>query len=609
MFGVCTSRPGLVGHPMKPCDIIPVYTKMNENFKGGLNNVMPRNNDPVDSRYHQRCVDNRHWSWTRASVCGKPIREKGRFGCLDTSVRDTDWSDECSVGLSPVGDIRMGYIGDSVDRGQSTDAAPLTELLDFYTLLHIYNNCATRSASIWTFCGTVWDNISSEELTRRCGDFSVCQTMNGAALVDDRSGVTFNAELCIPWDAPEAVVDIDLAELVSLGSFPDKVGLFGRRKDAAVSRILMGWDSRSVRFLVPDTRGVDHSYHDVTVVDMEDEREPMVVLADVTRLRELWPPKVFNHMKWFQQDLELMRKSAKKEYSQTRPMPCKFCGKVIRVDMYRHVARLHLDLVQLWRCLIAWCTTWKGSPQDCLEHLRNGHDAPWISKTASIEKYAPPWTVRRELWTDSLRMEHSVISTDILLFSELGMSLTQHYRVYRGGLPHAVFRTDYIKRLRSLLQSSGQPGSPPKTGRGSTPKSARRLHRPSQPRRLLSEAVDDGPLLTVQNPADVVGETVFDCRPSVLPVSIPLSGLSPGTVAEARESSSFQPSEETGKSIMDMDTNEITINRIVGFQWDAPGTDLEDEMPTPVLSPVQIVAPVIPPAGQQIRSAGATVST
>ena len=209
---VCTSRPGLVGDPMTPCDIIPVYTKMNENFKGGLNNVMPRNNDPVDSRYHQRCVDNRHWSWTRASVCET-----------------------------------------------------------------------------------------------------------------------------------------------------------GRRKDAAVSRILMGRDSRSVRFLVPDTRGVDRSYHDVTVVDMEDKREQMVVLADMTRLRELWPPEVFNHMKWFQQDLEMMRKSAKKEYSQTRPMPCKFCGKVIWVDMYRHVARLHLDLVQLWRCPIAWWTTWKGSPQDCLD--------------------------------------------------------------------------------------------------------------------------------------------------------------------------------------------------------------------------------------------------
>ena len=161
----------------------------------------------------------------------------------------------------------------------------------------------------------------------------------------------------------------------------------------------------------------------------------MVTPADMKRLCDLWPPAIFNHMKWFQQDLDLMRKLAKREFSQERPMPCRLCGKVIRVNMYRHVARLHLDLVQLWRCPIAWCTTWKGSPQDCLEHLRNGHDVPWISKTASIEKYAPPWTVRRALWTESLRVEHSGISTDILLFSELGLSLTQHYRVYRSGLP------------------------------------------------------------------------------------------------------------------------------------------------------------------------------
>ena len=79
--------------------------------------------------------------------------------------------------------------------------------------------------------------------------------MSGAALVDDRSGVTFDVELCIPWDAPEAVVDINSVEVVTLGSYPDKVGLFGRRKDAAVSRILQGQDSRSVRFLVPDYVG------------------------------------------------------------------------------------------------------------------------------------------------------------------------------------------------------------------------------------------------------------------------------------------------------------------------------------------------------------------
>ena len=41
-------------------------TMMNENFKGGVNNV---------SRYHQRCVDNKHKMGTRAPVNNKPIRE------------------------------------------------------------------------------------------------------------------------------------------------------------------------------------------------------------------------------------------------------------------------------------------------------------------------------------------------------------------------------------------------------------------------------------------------------------------------------------------------------------------------------------------------------
>ena len=153
-------------------------------------------------------------------------------------------------------------------------------------------------------------------------------------------------------------------------------------------------------------------------------------------------------------------------------MPCKLCGKVIRVDMYRHVARLHLDLVQLWRCPIDWCTTWKRSPQDCLEHLRNGHDAPWISKTASIEKYAPPWTVRRQLWTDSLRVEHSSISTDILLFSEVGLSLTQHYRALHS-TTEAVYLMQYS--ARTISTDSGLFfGHPDSRGRHRKPDGRRR---------------------------------------------------------------------------------------------------------------------------------------
>ena len=94
----------------------------------------------------------------------------------------------------------------------------------------------------------------------------------------------------------------------------------------------------------------------------------------------------------------------------------------------------------------------------------------------------------------------------------------------------------------------------------------------------MSAAVGELPVLTIRDPADVVGASVVDCRPPVLPVSIPLSALSPRTVENARGTSGFNPSRTEGQSIMDMDTNEIAIDRIVGFPWNDPGTDVEDEL-------------------------------
>ena len=63
----------------------------------------------------------------------------------------------------------------------------------------------------------------------------------GAALVENRAGITFGVELYVPWDAPEAVVDISLGV-----SMPDVIGLTGRRVDAVQCRVLQGRDVRSV---------------------------------------------------------------------------------------------------------------------------------------------------------------------------------------------------------------------------------------------------------------------------------------------------------------------------------------------------------------------------
>ena len=90
----------------------------------------------------------------------------------------------------------------------------------------------------------------------------------GAALGENWAGIMFGVELCVPWDAPEAVVDISSEGVVPLRSIPDVIGLTGRRVDAVECRILQGCDIHSVRVLVPDPQGLDQNFHDVMIVDM-----------------------------------------------------------------------------------------------------------------------------------------------------------------------------------------------------------------------------------------------------------------------------------------------------------------------------------------------------
>ena len=63
----------------------------------------------------------------------------------------------------------------------------------------------------------------------------------------------------------------------------------------------------------------------------------------------------------------------------------------------------------------------------------------------------PPWTVTRKVYTESLMSRHSGISNEVLLFSDIGLSLVHHYRLHRRGLPHVAFLRNYLKQLRALL--------------------------------------------------------------------------------------------------------------------------------------------------------------
>ena len=234
-----------------------------------------------------------------------------------------------------------------------------------FVCLDVY--CAPGFTSCRTFCSTDCVLLAGFDLSFRRVSEHWPMATEGAALVENRAGITFGVELYIPWDAPEAVVDIHSDGVVPLRSIPDVIGLAGRRLDAVECRILRGRDVRNVRVLVPDPRGLDQNFHDVTIVDMGDVPESSVSVPELSLLRQQWSPAVLNHMVWLQQELEGMHAGAKQRFRQTRPSGCAYRGTWIKCDMFRHVTKFHLDL---WQCPVYWCTVWKGMTQNCMDHVR-----------------------------------------------------------------------------------------------------------------------------------------------------------------------------------------------------------------------------------------------
>ena len=45
---------------------------------------------------------------------------------------------------------------------------------------------------------------------------------------------------------------------------------------------------------------------------------------------------------------------------------------------------------------MSWCTVWKGTSQDCVDHMRKVHDIPSMVKAANLARWFSPWTVTRE---------------------------------------------------------------------------------------------------------------------------------------------------------------------------------------------------------------------
>ena len=102
----------------------------------------------------------------------------------------------------------------------------------------------------------------------------------------------------------------------------------------------------------------------------------------------------------------------------------------------------------------------------------------------------------------------------------------------------------------------------------------------------MDPPVQIAPRLTEQDPWMAAGTIVFDCRPALLPVSLDVSGIDMPAVR------SLVPSAKTnvvirggggGADLLSLICPELGVAPLLD-----PGTDLEDELPSPATSPVFI---------------------
>ena len=225
------------------------------------------------------------------------------------------------------------------------------------------------------------------------------------------------------------------------------MGLQALRPSAAVCKVMTIPDSNCVRIVTPDEH-VPTGFHEILIYDMGLEEWPKVPMSEIGCLRLDWQKDLFSFVGHYQLELEHMRKECRDRFV---GITSGTCEKFIQVNLGRHVALYHLDLAQLWRCPVGWCPVWKGTSQDCVDHMRRAHNTPISVKAGNLARWFPPWTVTREQWHSMSRPSMSGIAIDTFLFSCIGTPLFHRYRVFDRLGSHLAFRKPYMPKLFTFL--------------------------------------------------------------------------------------------------------------------------------------------------------------
>ena len=214
----------------------------------------------------------------------------------------------------------------------------------------------------------------------------LCIMPSGTGLPDtEQAGVNSAARDPLPGIFKGFDLTLQSDRLYDLDSgIPDVIGLRAVQPDAAVIKIMLIPNNRCICIVIPDDNVGTGGFLEVLIHDMADADAPDVPVSDLGSLRLDWPKALFSFMGRHQVDLEHLRHECRERFSHVQSGLSTYCGKYIRKDLGRHVASFHLDLAQLWRCPVFWCTVWRGTPQDCINHMRRAHTVPATVKAANL---------------------------------------------------------------------------------------------------------------------------------------------------------------------------------------------------------------------------------
>ena len=254
-----------------------------------------------------------------------------------------------------------------------------------------------------------------------------------------------------------------------------------------------------------------------------------------------------------------------------------------------NVSTFHLDLGQLWHCPVLWCTMWKGTPQDCMDHVRGAHDVPSDVKSACLDRFRfGPMPLNHVIWEFRLMFSSSGRQTS-LWFTTTGCSgggcpITPSERttlpgcgcLFRRHQPWlsvpCLLRFQPARALRGMFAPCDA-----KTG---YPRKTRRVHGRKRQTRVQDIPVcAPSPVTVVQAVKELAGAVVYDCRPSVLPVSIKLKDFRrPSVVRPAASSSLAAPLAEQAPVSRSSVLERAAAPVFAAVASDDSGTDLEDEL-------------------------------